>query len=101
MISDNPYSEICFACEPPSFMQVPVAKEVGIEYHFLSKTYNCCGRRVGMVVGNKDVIAGMNKTKSHSDRGIYHPFQVAATQALNGPVDFMEERNQTFKVRRM
>ncbi|MCX5907641.1 MAG: aminotransferase class I/II-fold pyridoxal phosphate-dependent enzyme [Deltaproteobacteria bacterium] len=100
VISDNPYSEICFDCEPPSFMQVPGAKEVGIEFHSLSKTYNCCGWRVGMVVGNKDVIAGMNKIKSHSDRGIYYPLQVAATQALNGPVDFMIERNQTFKERR-
>jgi LL-diaminopimelate aminotransferase len=100
VVSDNPYSEICFDCEPPSFLQVPGAKEVGVEFHSLSKTYNCCGWRVGMMVGNKDVIAGMNKIKSHSDRGIFYPLQVAAVKALNGPVDFMKDRNQKFKERR-
>jgi aspartate/methionine/tyrosine aminotransferase len=53
-----------------------------------------------MLVGNKDVIAGMAKIKSHSDRGIYYPMQVAATKALNGPIDFMERRNRIFQERR-
>jgi LL-diaminopimelate aminotransferase len=53
-----------------------------------------------MLVGNKEVIAGMAKIKSHSDRGMYYPLQVAATTALNGPIDFMESRNQMFKERR-
>lgn len=100
VISDNPYSEVCFDCEPPSFLQVPGAKEVGVEFHSLSKSYNCCGWRTGMLVGNKDVIAGMAKIKSHSDRGMYYPMQVAATKALNGPIDFMEERNRVFRERR-
>jgi LL-diaminopimelate aminotransferase len=55
VISDNPYSEICFDCEPPSFLQVTGAKDVGVEFHSLSKSYNCCGWRTGMLVGNKDV----------------------------------------------
>ena len=100
VISDNPYSEICFDCRPPSFLEVPGAKEVGVEFHSLSKSYNCCGWRTGMLVGNKDVVAGMAKIKSHSDRGMYYPLQVAAIKALNGPIDFMEKRNQTFKERR-
>ncbi len=100
VISDNPYSEICFDCEPPSFLQGPGAKDVGVEFHSLSKSYNCCGWRTGMLVGNKEVIAGMAKIKSHSDRGMYYPLQVAATTALNGPIDFMESRNQMFKERR-
>lgn len=100
VVSDNPYSEICFDCQPPSFLQVPGAKEVGVEFHSLSKSYNCCGWRTGMLVGNKDVIAGMSKIKSHSDRGMYYPLQVAATKALNGPIDFMEERNRIFQKRR-
>jgi LL-diaminopimelate aminotransferase len=100
VISDNPYSEICFDCEPPSFLQVPGAKDVGVEFHSLSKSYNCCGWRTGMLVGNKDVVAGMTKIKSHSDRGMYYPMQVAATAALNGPIDFMKSRNQMFKERR-
>jgi LL-diaminopimelate aminotransferase len=53
-----------------------------------------------MLVGNKDVISGMSKIKSHSDRGMYYPMQVAATKALNGPIDFMEKRNRVFKERR-
>jgi len=100
VVSDNPYSEICFDCRPPSFLEVAGAKEVGVEFHSLSKSYNCCGWRTGMLVGNKDVIAGMTKIKSHSDRGMYYPMQVAATKALNGPIDFMEDRNRTFKERR-
>jgi LL-diaminopimelate aminotransferase len=100
VVSDNPYSEICFDCRPPSFLEVVGAKKVGVEFHSLSKSYNCCGWRTGMLVGNKDVIAGMSKIKSHSDRGMYYPMQVAATKALNGPIDFMENRNRTFKERR-
>lgn len=100
VVSDNPYSEICFQCRPPSFLQVSGAQDVGVEFHSLSKSYNCCGWRTGMLVGNKDVIAGMAKIKSHSDRGIFYPLQVAATKALNGPTDFMEPRNQVFRKRR-
>ncbi len=53
-----------------------------------------------MLVGNKDIIAGMTKIKSHSDRGIFYPMQIAATQALNGPDDFMEKHNRVFQKRR-
>jgi len=100
VLSDNPYSEVCFEDRPPSFMQAAGAKEVGVEFHSLSKSYNCCGWRTGMVVGSKDIIAGLIKLKSHSDRGMYYPMQVAATKALNGPVDFMEARNRMFRERR-
>lgn len=101
VVHDNPYSEISFdGYRPPSFLQFSGAKDVGVEFHSLSKSYNCCGWRTGMLVGNKDIIAGMAKIKSHSDRGMYYPLQVASTAALNGPVDFMESRNRTFKERR-
>jgi LL-diaminopimelate aminotransferase len=53
-----------------------------------------------MMLGNKDIIAGMTKIKSHSDRGMFYPLQVAATAALNGPIDFMEDRNQMYQERR-
>ena len=101
VISDNPYSEICFEgyC-PPSFLQFDGAKDVGIEFNSLSKAYNSCGWRTGMMLGNKDIIAAMVKVKSHSDRGMFYPMQVAATAALNGPVDFMAERNKMFEERR-
>lgn len=101
VIADNPYSEICFDdfC-PPSFLMADGAREVGIEFNSLSKAYNCCGWRIGMAVGNPEIIAALIKVKSHSDRGIYYPIQVAATAALNGPIDFMEGRNKMFTERR-
>ena len=101
VVHDNPYSEVAFdGYRAPSILQFPGAKEVGVEFHSLSKSYNCCGWRTGMLVGNKDVVAGMAKIKSHSDRGMYYPMQLASTAALNGPVDFMAARNATFKERR-
>jgi LL-diaminopimelate aminotransferase len=101
VISDNPYSEVCFEnYRAPSFLQFDGAKEVGIEFNSLSKAYNACGWRTGMMLGNKDIIAGMAKIKSHSDRGMFYPLQVAATEALNGPTDFMAERNRMYQKRR-
>jgi len=101
VISDNPYSEICFDdyC-PPSFLQFDGAKEIGIEFNSLSKTYNCCGWRTGMMLGNTDIIAGMIKIKSHSDRGMFYPLQATATAALNGSTAFMSERNRMYQKRR-
>jgi LL-diaminopimelate aminotransferase len=101
VVHDSPYTEICFGdfC-PPSFLQFEGAKEVGVEFHSLSKSYNACGWRTGMLVGNKEIIAAMAKIKSHADRGMYYPLQVAATKALNGPVDFMRARNNMFQERR-
>ena len=101
VVHDNPYSEISFdGYRPPSFMQFDGAKEVGVEFHSLSKSYNCCGWRAGMLVGNRRIVEGMAKIKSHADRGMYYPLQIAATRALNGPVEFMWERNRAFKERR-
>ena len=101
VVHDSPYTEICFGdfC-PPSFLEFEGAKEVGVEFHSLSKSYNACGWRTGMLVGNKEIIAAMAKIKSHADRGMYYPLQVVATKALNGPIDFMDLRNQTFQKRR-
>jgi LL-diaminopimelate aminotransferase len=101
VVHDSPYTEICFdGYQPPSFLQFAGAKEVGVEFHSLSKSYNCCGWRTGMLVGNGEIVEGMAKIKSHADRGMYYPLQVAATKALNGPVDFMKERNRIFQERR-
>ncbi len=101
VVSDNPYSEICFDgyCAP-SFLQVPGAKEVGIEFNSLSKAFNACGWRTGFMVGNAEIISGMAKIKSHSDRGMFYPLQVAAITALNGTADFMEQRNLMYQERR-
>ncbi|MBW1723543.1 MAG: aminotransferase class I/II-fold pyridoxal phosphate-dependent enzyme [Deltaproteobacteria bacterium] len=101
VVADNPYSEVCFdGYRPPSLLSFPGGADVGVEFNSLSKAYNCCGWRVGMVLGNKDIIAGLEKIKSHSDRGIYYPLQVAAVAALTGPDDFMAGRNRMFQERR-
>ena len=101
VVSDTPYSEICFDgyCAP-SFLQFPGAKEIGVEFNSLSKAFNACGWRMGFMVGNPDIIAGMTKIKSHSDRGVFYPIQKATTDALNGATDFMEDRNQMYQERR-
>ncbi len=101
VISDNPYSEICFdGYKAPSFLKFDGAKEIGVELNSLSKAYNSCGWRTGMMLGNPDIIAGMVKIKSHSDRGMFYPLQKAATEALNGSDQFMDERNRMFRERR-
>jgi LL-diaminopimelate aminotransferase len=101
VVSDNPYMDISFeGYKPPSFLQVPGAKDVGVELNSLSKTFNCCGWRIGMLVGNREIIRGMAKIKSQTDRGLYYPKQLAAITALTGPVDWMESRNRVFQERR-
>lgn len=101
VVSDNPYMDVCFdGFRPPSFLRFPGAKDVGVELNSLSKSFNCCGWRVGMLLGNREIISGMAKIKSQSDRGLYYPLQVAAVAALTGPIDWMEDRNQMFAERR-
>ncbi len=101
VISDNPYMDICFdEYRPPSFLKFAGAKEVGVELNSMSKSFNACGWRVGMLLGNKDIIGAMAKIKSQTDRGLYYPLQVATIAALTGPIDWMEERNKIFAERR-
>lgn len=101
VVSDNAYSEVYFDNRRPvSFLEFPGAREVGVELHSLSKSYNCCGWRAGMAAGNPDVVAALTKIKAHSDRGMFYPMQLAAINALNSPEDFMEKRNRIFQERR-
>lgn len=101
VVSDNAYSEVYFDNRRPvSFLEFPGAKEVGVELHSLSKSYNCCGWRAGMVVGNQDLVAALTRIKAHSDRGMFYPMQLAAISALNSPDGFMEKRNRIFQERR-
>lgn len=88
VISDNPYADVFLDnIKPSSFLNADRAKEVGVELNSLSKSFNCCGMRIGMLVGNSQVIDAMRKVKSQSDRGPYYPLQEAAISALTGPVD--------------
>ncbi len=98
---DNPYSEITFdGYEAPSFLQTPGAKEVGVEFNSLSKTYNMTGWRIGYVVGNAKVIEALGRVKTNVDSGIFNAIQIAGIEALNGPQDSVEEMRNIYKKRR-
>jgi LL-diaminopimelate aminotransferase len=79
---DASYTEIYYNRRPLSFMQIPGAKEVGIEFHSLSKTYNMTGWRIGFAVGKKEVLAGLGKIKTNLDSGIFQAVQEAGISAL-------------------
>ncbi|HRZ86300.1 MAG TPA: LL-diaminopimelate aminotransferase [bacterium] len=98
---DAAYSELTFDnYKPHSFLEVPGAKEVGIEFHSLSKTYNMTGWRVGFVVGNKDIISGLARVKSNLDSGIFQAIQAAGVEALTGPQTFRKELLKIYQERR-
>lgn len=98
---DAAYTELAFdGFQAPSFLQVEGAKEVGIEFHSLSKTYNMTGWRVGFAVGNSEVIKGLSAVKSNIDSGIFQAVQKAAVAALNGPQAFLQELLETYQKRR-
>jgi LL-diaminopimelate aminotransferase len=99
--SDVAYSEMYFDVEPPpSFLEVPGAREVGIEFQSLSKTYNMTGWRIGFAVGNEKLVAGLGKVKTNTDSGAFEAVQAAAVAALTGPQACVEEMRRTYKERR-
>ena len=101
IVHDMAYSEISFdGYRAPSFLQVKGAKEVGIEFYSLSKTYNMAGWRVGFAVGNPHVIAALAKLKSYYDYGIFTPIQVAAIAALEGDQSCVDEMVRIYSRRR-
>lgn len=101
ILSDLAYAEIYFGDEkPPSILEVEGAKEIAVEFTSLSKTYSMPGWRMGFATGNKSLIAALTRIKSYLDYGAFTPIQVAATAALNGPQDCVEEFRQLYKSRR-
>ena len=101
VIHDFAYGDIVFdGYKAPSFLQVPGAKDVGIEFFTLSKSYNMPGWRVGFAVGNAEIINALARIKSYQDYGMFQPIQIAATVALNGPRDCVEEICETYRSRR-
>jgi len=101
VIHDLAYADLAFdGHRPPSLLQVPGAKELGIEFFSLSKSYNMPGWRVGFAVGNKEMVHALARLKSYLDYGIFQPVQIAAIQALNGPQDCVEEIRETYRRRR-
>jgi len=101
ILSDVAYSEIYFdGTPPPSVLQVPGAMDVAVEFTSLSKTYAMPGWRMGFAVGNERLIAALARVKSYLDYGAFTPIQVAASAALNGPDECIEDIRQIYKTRR-
>ena len=101
ILHDNAYSEITYdGREGISFLSIPGAKEVGVEFNSLSKTYNLTGARISFVVGNRDIIQNFSKVRSQIDYGIFLPVQLAAIEALNGPQDGVVARREEYQRRR-
>jgi LL-diaminopimelate aminotransferase len=98
---DGPYSEVAFdGYIPVSFLQAEGAKDVGIEFHSFSKTYNMTGWRIGMAVGNATAINALKTLKSNLDSGIPQAIQYVAIEALTGPQNCIKEHNDVYQRRR-
>lgn len=98
---DNAYSDVTYdGYKPISFLEVPGAKEVGVEFHSLSKSYNMTGWRIGMMVGNASAVAALGRIKTNLDSGIFQAVQYAGIAALTGDQSWMAERNMTYQRRR-
>ncbi len=98
---DAPYTEVAFdGYKPHSFLEAPGAKEVGVEFHSLSKTFNMTGWRIGMCVGNHTLVDALFRFKSNLDSGIPQAIQEAAIEALLGPQDGINARSMVLQARR-
>jgi len=101
VIHDFAYADLYFdGYQPPSFLQVPGAKDIGVEFFTLSKSYDMPGWRVGFVCGNPEALGALARLKSYFDYGIFQPIQIAAIHALNGPQEYVESVRQRYRRRR-
>jgi len=101
VIHDFAYADLVYdGYRPPSFMQVPGAKEIGVEIFSMSKSYSMAGWRVGFCVGNPKLIEALMRLKSYLDYGIFQPIQIAAIIALKGPDDCVQEIVEEYRKRR-
>ena len=98
---DNAYSEISYdGYQAPSFLQLKGAKEVGVEFHSFSKTYNMTGWRLGWVSGHPNIVEGIGIVKSNIDSGVFQAIQLAGIAALRLPEEFLRQSNQVYQERR-
>jgi len=101
VISDLAYSEIAYdGYRPSSFLEVEGAKDLGIEFHSLSKTYNMTGWRIGWASGNAQLVSALAKVKSNIDSGIFSAIQLAGITALEGPQQHIKDICQLYQERR-
>ncbi|HEY8491011.1 MAG TPA: LL-diaminopimelate aminotransferase [Dehalococcoidia bacterium] len=98
---DGPYSEVAYdGYRPVSFLEAPGAREVGVEFHSFSKSYNMTGWRIGMVVGNAAMVDALMRVKSNLDSGIPQAIQRMAIAAVRGSQDCIQEHNRIYQRRR-
>ena len=101
VIHDLAYADLVFDdYKAPSFLQVPGAKDVGVEFYSLTKSYSMAGWRVGFCVGNKEIVGALIKIKSYLDYGMFQPIQIASVIALRGPQDCVEDMRRVYERRR-
>ncbi|MBR8829178.1 MAG: aspartate aminotransferase [Gomphosphaeria aponina SAG 52.96 = DSM 107014] len=101
LVHDLCYAELAFdGYQPTSLLEIPGAKEIGVEFHTLSKTYNMAGWRVGFVVGNADIIQGLRTLKTNLDYGIFSVIQNAAETALQLPDIYIKQVQERYQRRR-
>ncbi|MBE9114817.1 aspartate aminotransferase [Lusitaniella coriacea LEGE 07157] len=101
LVHDLCYAELAFdGYQPTSLLEIPGAKEIGVEFHTLSKTYNMAGWRVGFVVGNSQVIQGLRTLKTNLDYGIFAAIQTAAETALQLPDLYVKQVQERYRTRR-
>ncbi|MCJ7596385.1 MAG: aminotransferase class I/II-fold pyridoxal phosphate-dependent enzyme [Desulfobacterales bacterium] len=101
VIHDFAYADLVFdGYTPPSFLQIPGAKDIGVEFFSLSKSYSMPGWRVGFCVGNRNIVGALRRIKSYLDYGMFQPIQIAAIIALNGPDECVKEIVEIYKERR-
>jgi alanine-synthesizing transaminase len=101
VVHDLAYADLNFdGYRAPSFLQAKGAKDVGVEFFSLTKSYNMAGWRVGFCVGNKDVVGALIKIKSYLDYGMFQPIQIASIIALNGPQECVKEISDMYQSRR-
>ncbi|MDX2099075.1 MAG: aspartate aminotransferase [Leptolyngbyaceae cyanobacterium bins.59] len=101
LVHDLCYAELAFdGYQPTSLLEIPGAKEIGVEFHTLSKTYNMAGWRVGFVVGNRQVVQGLKTLKTNLDYGIFSALQKAAETALQLPDVYLQDVQTRYRTRR-
>jgi LL-diaminopimelate aminotransferase len=101
LVHDLCYAELAFdGYQPTSLLEIPGAKDIGVEFHTMSKTYNMAGWRVGFVVGNRHVIQGLRTLKTNLDYGIFAALQAAAETALQLPDTYLYEVQKRYQTRR-
>ena len=98
---DAAYTEICFdGCQPPSILEIPGSKDVAVEFHSLSKTYNMTGWRIAFAVGNPEIIAALGQVKTNIDSGVAQAIQIAGITALLGDQNPLSEMRNIYQERR-